>query len=431
MSTNFPVQTSISERVDSGSDQPSIVLVADFLFEPTTSGNTKRVSSLVAAIRSWGYKVHLLGIGSDWSDAACQATRVVVDGFEVFGWKADLDPYGLPSPKGFLRRVVRWGWRRISQLFKRWPPALDPDLQQRCPDAFCEFVRRRVVELRPVAVIAEYIWLSRCFENLPTDVHRIIDTHDLMHQRLLQYRGTGLYSFFQCTLADELKCLRRADSVLVIQEEEKRILSSHLEASKLVLTPHGHQISPPPENRRGAKRILFAGSAHAANVEGLKWFLHEVWPLVAGHDSAVTFTIVGGCCQPVHAEVTELTGQSRIHLAGVVADLVAKCHEAVILVNPILRGSGLKIKVVEALCCGLGVVSTSKGVEGIDDLAACPSIRVADQPQEFAMAVTALLNHPDDLSEHSLQFANSRFSPDAAYSELRTVLESCHKNQES
>ncbi len=430
MSTNFPVQTSIFERIDAGSDQPSIVLVADFLFEPATSGNTKRVSSLVAAIRSWGYKVHFLGIGSDWSDAACKATRAVVDGFEIFEWKADLDPYGLPSPKGFIQRVVRWGRRRISLLLKWWPPALDPDLQQRCPDGFCEFVRCRVELLRPVAVIVEYLWLSRCLENLPTDVHRIIDTHDLMHQRLLQYRGTGLYSFFQCTLADELKCLRRAGSVLVIQEEEKRILSSYLDASKLVLTPHGHRLSPPARNRSRTMRILFAGSAHAANVEGLKWFLQEVWPLIASQDSAVTFSIVGGCCQSVLDLVAGLPGRSRIHLAGVVDDLIPECHQSDILVNPILRGSGLKIKVVEALCCGLGVVSTSKGVEGIDDLVACPSIRVADTPHEFAMAATALLNHAGDLSEHSLQFANSRFSPDAAYSEMRTVLESCRKGKE-
>ena len=428
---NFPDHRSISDGVDSGSDQPSIVLVADFLFEPATSGNTKRVSSLVAAIRSWGYKVHFLGIGSSWSDAACAATRASVDSFEIFEWKADLDPYGLPSPKGFLQRVMRWGRRHVSQLLNRWPPALDPDLEQRCPETFCEFVRSRVEDLRPVAVIAEYLWLSRCLEGLPIEVHRILDMHDLMHQRLLQYRGTGFHSFFQCTLADEIKCLRRANSVLVIQEEEKRILSKHLDPSTLVTTPHGHKISPPPGERPRSKRLLFAGSAHAANVEGLRWFLHEVWPLIVEQDLDVTFTVVGGCCEPVREEVQYLSNCRRIHLAGVVDDLIAECHQSDVLVNPILRGSGLKIKVVEALCCGLGVVSTAKGVEGIDDIDACRSIRVADEPHEFAIAVTALLNHAGDLSEHSLQFASNRFSPDAAYSELRTVLKSCHKNQES
>ncbi len=431
LSTNLPVQRHNSEILDYATAQSLIILVADFLFEPATSGNTKRVSSLVAAIRSWGYKVHFLGLGSNWSDAACRATQAAVDGFEIFEWKADLDPYGLPSPKGFLQRALRWGRRRVSQLFRRWPPALDPDLEQRCPQSFCDFVGNRVEQLRPVAVIAEYLWLSRCLENLPNSVHRMIDSHDLMHQRLLQYRGTGLHSFFQCTLADELKCLRRADRVLVIQEEEKRILSEHLPSAKLVFTPHGHVISAPPVSSRGQRRLIFAGSAHAANVEGLNWFLQEVWPIIAELDSATIFRVVGGCCQTVQEVVLRCPEHSRIQLAGVVDDLTAAFHQSDIMVNPILRGSGLKIKVVEALCCGLGVVSTSKGVEGIDDLEACPSIRVADEPHEFAMAVTALLNHAGDLSEHSLHFANHRFSPDAAYSELRTVLVSCRKDQES
>lgn len=428
LSTNISVHRSSSESADSLAAQPLIILVADFLFEPATSGNTKRVSSLVAAIRSWGYKVHFLGLGSNWSDAACRATQTAVDGFELFEWQADLDPYGLPSPKGFLQRVLRWGRRRLSQLFRRWPPALDPDLEQRCPQSFCDFVGSRVKQLRPVAVIAEYLWLSRSLENLPTDVHRMIDLHDLMHQRLIQYQGTGLHSFFQCTLADELKCLRRADSVLVIQEEEKRILSEHLPSAKLLLTPHGHVISAPPDRSSGQRRLIFAGSAHAANVEGLKWFLQEVWPIVAELDSATIFRVVGGCCQAVQEVVMRCPEHSRIHLAGVVDDMTAEFHQSDIMVNPILRGSGLKIKVVEALCCGLGVVSTSKGVEGIDDIRSCSSVRIADNPHEFANCIHELLDGREDLVQSSLRFAEPRFSEQAAYGGVRDVLSRCNSH---
>ena len=346
-----------------------------------------------------------------------------MDSLELFEWKADLDPYGLPSPKGFQQRVMRWGRRQVSQFFGRWPPALDPDLEQRCPQSFCDFVGGRVEHLRPVAVIAEYLWLSRCLEDLPQGIHRILDTHDLMHQRLLQYRGTSFSSFFQCTLADELRCLRRADSVLVIQEEEKRILSKHLPSERLVLTPHGHAISAPPESKRCQKRLVFAGSAHAANVEGLKWFLLEVWPLIAEQDLAATFRVIGSCCQAIQKEIVNCPYQSRIHLAGVVEDLTAHFRQSDILVNPILRGSGLKIKVVEALCCGLGVVSTSKGVEGIDDIDLCSSVRIADAPQSFANGILQLLNSPDALTSASLNFAEPRFSEQSAYSRLRVVLD--------
>ncbi len=119
--------------------------------------------------------------------------------------------------------------------------------------------------------MAEYLWLSRCLEDLPNGVLRIIDTHDLMHQRLLEYRNAGLHSFFQCTLEAELQCLRRANAVLAIQELDKKVLEHHLSNATVLHVPHGNRI--PALTRKSDKNLVFIGSAHSANVEGLSWFL--------------------------------------------------------------------------------------------------------------------------------------------------------------
>ncbi len=87
-----------------------------------------------------------------------------------------------------------------------------------------------------------------------------------------------------------------------------------------------------------------------------------------------------------------------------------------VMINPILRGSGLKIKVVEALCAGLGVVSTSKGLEGMRDAGQCEAIVVADSPVAFATGTVRLANSPIPLSSTAQDFAQKRFSCAAAYS---------------
>ncbi len=158
-----------------------------------------------------------------------------------------------------------------------------PRPQRTLPRSFIDAVSTYAIHHRPVAVIAEYLWMSRCLSEIPAHSLRLIDTHDLMHRRLEQYRGTNHYSFFQCTLEDELSCLQRADKVLVIQEEERITLEKHIACDKLLLLPHGHAIVPPLAPKTG-KKLLFVGSAHAANVEGIAWFLNNVWPTVSSLD---------------------------------------------------------------------------------------------------------------------------------------------------
>jgi len=401
----------------------SILLVSDFLFQPTTTGNRKRVASLVTAIKSWGYSVHMTTLDGGFPQNEIDSTAKLVDGLELIAWKPEIDPYGLPSATTVWGRLLKKLVRGLRKAIGHWPPALDPDLEDRCPKQFRVAVQDRVEQLRPIAVIVEYIWLSRCLVDLPGDTHRIIDTHDLMHLRLRQYRGAGLYSFFQCTLEDELKCLRRADSVLVIQQHEMEVLSAYLPLEALVLTPHGHELKPPAKRRRG-KQLLFLGSSHAANVEGLKWFLAKVWPLIRVADSEVQLQIVGTAGLVLKNNQDFGESLNGVEICGLVEDVISVLCQADILINPILRGSGLKIKVVEALCCGLPVVSTSKGVEGICRNAECESVAVADRPEEFCHMIMCFLSSDADLEMAALDFCSTQFSFDSAYGQLKKLLTS-------
>ena len=400
----------------------SVLLVADFPFQPAVMGNQKRVASLVAAIRSWGYEVHFLALGKPFSPTELAATRQAVDSLEVHEWAPQLDPYGLPACKTLLGRARGKAMRHLKQSVGAWPPPLDPDAEERCPQFFVKIVEDKVRSLRPVAVVVVYIWMSKLLCNLPEGVHRLIDMQDLMHFRLTQYRGAGIHSFFQCTLRDELRCLGRADYILCIQAEEKRTLSRHIPSAKLLLTPHAHELYPPPPDREKGRRLLFLGSSHAANVEGLKWFIREVWPLVHGPDPGIRLAIAGTTGPAMREDGAMAGAMDGIEVLGVVESVIPAYHATDVVINPILRGSGLKIKVVEALCCGVPVVSSSRGVDGIDGISACDAVRVADSAQAFAAAIVELLSTPHDHSRAALEFAQAHFSQAVAYSGLREAL---------
>ena len=62
-------------------------------------------------------------------------------------------------------------------------------------------------------------------------------------------------------------------------------------------------------------------------------------------------------------------------------------------VVPLRKGGGTRLKVLEALALGTPVVSTTKGVEGLD-LMPEREVLVADTPQEFTAATLRLLDSP-------------------------------------
>jgi glycosyltransferase involved in cell wall biosynthesis len=81
-------------------------------------------------------------------------------------------------------------------------------------------------------------------------------------------------------------------------------------------------------------------------------------------------------------------------VTGYVADLQPVLDQSALLVVPLLSGSGMRVKILEAFARGIPIVSTTIGVEGIDARHG-EHLLVADSPEDFARAVARLLRDPD------------------------------------
>ncbi|MDQ2999213.1 MAG: glycosyltransferase family 4 protein, partial [Chloroflexota bacterium] len=80
-----------------------------------------------------------------------------------------------------------------------------------------------------------------------------------------------------------------------------------------------------------------------------------------------------------------------LRVPGTVDDLRPLYARASLVTAPIFWGSGVRIKILEALACGLPLVTTALAAEGID-LHQSESALFAEQPREFAAAIVRLLN---------------------------------------
>ncbi|MEO6569883.1 MAG: glycosyltransferase family 4 protein [Opitutaceae bacterium] len=164
--------------------------------------------------------------------------------------------------------------------------------------------------------------------------------------------------------------------------------------------------------------VLFVGSDHGPNQEGLNWFLREVWPVVYRETPAARLLIAGGICEAL----PEKMPQGVVKL-GRVPDMATAYAQASVIIAPILRGSGLKIKLLEAIGFGRACVTTSVGAEGFEALR--EGLSIANSAAEFARVTCELLRDPAKAARSGAALqdqARVHLSPEACYGPLVGML---------
>jgi GT2 family glycosyltransferase/glycosyltransferase involved in cell wall biosynthesis len=140
--------------------------------------------------------------------------------------------------------------------------------------------------------------------------------------------------------------------------------------------------------------MLFLGSfRHLPNHEALHWFVDRVLPKVRAKEPRARLIVIGSDPPPRHS----LPDAESIELRGFVEDVRDPLARYAVFVCPILSGSGVRVKLLEAFATGIPVVSTRLGAEGLasKDGEICA---LADDPDLFAERVVEVLENPEAAS---------------------------------
>jgi glycosyltransferase involved in cell wall biosynthesis len=127
----------------------------------------------------------------------------------------------------------------------------------------------------------------------------------------------------------------------------------------------------------------------APNVASTLWFLDEVFPLIKRSAPSARFTVVG---RHPPSEVSRHHDGISVNVTGFVDDIRPIVSKQAVFVVPTRVGSGIRIKILEAMAMGKAIVSTSIGCEGIEGVCNGSNILLADDPTEFAHHVIRLMN---------------------------------------
>jgi glycosyltransferase involved in cell wall biosynthesis len=219
-------------------------------------------------------------------------------------------------------------------------------------------------------------------------------THNLIHRRTELYCERGLPLDFRGLARDEeAALLRRADMIVAIQEREAAEFRKLVPDRGVVVVPMPVRYFPSRQQEGTNKRCLFIGGHSGHNLDGLDWFLREVWPLILARSPDAEFDVVGTVGRSIPP------GARNVHVYGPQGDLSPAYKRATVCVVPLRFGTGLKIKLVEAMAYGRAVVTTSAGAEGYSELEMGAVVTIADTAVSMAEAITRLLGNKAARSE--------------------------------
>jgi glycosyltransferase involved in cell wall biosynthesis len=160
---------------------------------------------------------------------------------------------------------------------------------------------------------------------------------------------------------------------------------------KIDVIPNGTELvnfdSTIIESHKNEFQIIFVGSLdYEPNVEGLLWFLKCVYPLITFN---FTFQIIGS--GKLNKELNNvIKSLGRVEFVGFVENLDSYYLSSDLVVIPLLSGSGTRLKALEAMNYQRAIISTAKGVEGIDII---DEVLIEDDAEVFASRIDFLLNN--------------------------------------
>ncbi|GAY14666.1 glycosyltransferase family 4 protein [Mycobacterium sp. shizuoka-1] len=218
----------------------------------------------------------------------------------------------------------------------------------------------------------------------------------------------------------EDRTVRRFRRCLLVNAEEAAILAERTGAPTHRIRSVPPLVATPAAAERrydGAAEFVFLGLLSLPhNDDGLRSFLRTVWPLVLTRLPGARLRVLGREARP---ELVELASRfpDSVTVEGYVADLSEVLGGVAALVNPLRFGSGIKLKVIEALSRALPVVSTPVGAEGIDS-GPGTGVLVGTEPDQLAALLSSLTDpvYNSEVSDQARAHFAASYSTTAVFS---------------
>lgn len=355
-----------------------VLAISSWWPEPADNGSRQRIAQLLGALTR-EHEVHLVTL-TQQPVTPEQHARLCERCASVAVW-----PEQRWTPR--RRELIKSVWHaEPASVRATWNPA------------FAELCERRAAAVQPQIVIAFQLGAAPYAHTLAAEA-RVLEEVELTRpleqfsreRRPLRRLRAWLTWYKHRGYVERL--LHRFDACTVVSAAEQRAVRALAPAHMpIAIIPNGADVAG--ASRAGATpepdTLIYPGAlSYDANYDAMLHFVHAILPRIRQERPQVRLRITGRTTTEQQAALAA----DGVEWSGYVPDvwpLVARTWSEVV---PLRLGGGTRLKVLEALALGTPIVSTSKGVEGLE-LEPERHLLLADAPADFAHATLRLLADP-------------------------------------
>ena len=289
---------------------------------------------------------------------------------------------------------------------------------------FVNFVNLAIVAHHTELIQVDFYQYQHVVNFLPTEIRKVYVQHEIRYvrnQRLLDqvHLTVKEKALFMEMKQTEIDDLNKYNQIIALTETDKEVMIQDGVKVPIAVSPAAVNTPILSYHEWNGTVVFVGGYSHIPNQEGMEWFISEVLPLL-NIEAIKAINVVGGGW-PQHYQQRH----EKVHFLGFVDDLQEVLKGAIVMV-PILTGSGMRMKILDAAASCRPIVTTAVGVEGLD-FRHEQSCLIADTPADFAHALNSLVNDGAKMKElgtHAQAVFQEKYSVEA----LAKVRNNIYKN---
>lgn len=385
----------------------------DFLHPTTKGGQIRSLETLKRLHRR--HEVHYIGLDyPPHPEAVARAHE----------YCSHVYPIAHHAP---ARGSLQFGFELLKGMLDAWPVSITRYRSEAMEAKIAELSRREKFD----AIVCDFLSAS---QNMPDLRACTLFQHNveavIWRRNADRARNAAIRAYFNLQAkrmhSYERDVCQRVRSVIAVSEQDANLMRRDYGAKRVSPVSTGVDLeyfSPQPSPP--VADLVFVGSMDwMPNIDGMQWFVQEVYPLICKRRPACTLAIVG---RKPSAEIESLSAADpTIQVTGTVPDVRSYLWGSPVSIVPLRVGGGTRLKIYEAMAAKTAVVSTTIGAEGLD-IQHGENILIADRPEDFATGCLELLeNEPArrQMTNAAWDLVRARYSWDVVCSQFEALLQS-------
>jgi glycosyltransferase involved in cell wall biosynthesis len=258
---------------------------------------------------------------------------------------------------------------------------------------FLTFVKNNVDQIKYDIIQTEFYPFMGLIYSLESDAKKIFIQHEInfvKNKIFLDMYTTNVFEqyLFKRNKLIEIATMNEYDAVIALTEVDRLKLVESGVVTAVYSSPGGIKFKNIENfNFNFNNKIVFLGGyQHYPNVDAVEWYLSEIWEKILSGNPILEFHIVG--IWPENIQKKYIKKYPKIFFNGFVPNLSDILDNSIVVV-PLRIGSGMRMKIIEAVNYGCPVITTSIGVEGLDFIDGIDCV-ITDEPNRFALEVVEL-----------------------------------------